>query len=185
MIRIRSATLLLLLTLLSTNVCAHGLGKVDDKEILFKQHGTLLVKAEMTPNSVNYNTDNSLYISIIDQEAGRYYQGEVIAALSLADMPDREPGPVVIPFDKGVHKTRVKLAKGGSYQLRLDFKNKQGLSPLVIDFQLEDNRLFARTTLLFTLAGFFILIAFFVFANSSRRRNSTNTKIGRSITCDI
>ncbi len=184
MITLRLTLLVLLTTLLGTQASAHGLNKVGDKAVLFKQHGNLLIKAEMTPNSVNFNKANSLYISVIDQQAGRFYQGEINASMSSADATSGA-GTDAMLFTKGVYKTKLHLPEGGAYQLKLDFNGKNGLTPVVLDFQLNDNRLFARNAIFFTLSGIFIAVIIFLSVFYLKRKQSINSNVGRRLTCDI
>ena len=74
---------------------------------------------------------------------------------------------------------------GRGYQLNLIFSGTSGLSPAVIEFQMEDNRLFSKPTFFYALAGTSIVMACFVFVFFIRNRNSTKFSFGRSFTCDI
>jgi hypothetical protein len=182
---LRLLILILMVMLFTKQSYAHGLNKVGDKATLFSQHGSLLIKVDITPNSVNYNTANSLYISIIDQEAGHFYQGPVNASLLRSDEASQNTGVASMQFNRGLFKEKILLSEGGPYQLNLNFQDNTDFSPVQINFQLDDNRLFARSVLISILSGIFISIFIITSAVYLKKKSPTITNRGRRLTCDI
>jgi hypothetical protein len=153
---------------------AHGMNKVDDKTILFRQHDSLLIKVEMTPNSVNYNTTNSLVVSIIDQEAGRFHQRPAsVRLMQTTNKHSLEKKIIETEFNNGLFKSKLRLKEGGPYKLQLNLGDDAGHKPLEFQFQLSDNRFFARTALIITLAGILLVLVLILFASQIRKKAQT------------
>ena len=112
-------------------------------------------------------------------------QGEVNASMSAKDITPGTAEPGAMSFTSGVYKTRLQLSEGGVYQLKLDFNGSNGLPPTLLEFQLDDNRLFARNALIIVLAGVFTALTVFISVFYTQKKKTIPVNVGRKLTCDI
>ena len=124
-----------------------------------------------------------MYISIIDQEAGRFYQGKTSVSLIHSDKTAGQTRLSKHMVKNGLYKSEIELHRGGLFQLNLDFSEAGNDSPVLLEFQLDDNRSFAQTTLFIFVFGIFMTMFIIASVKLNSRKNHKKVDSGRRFIC--